>query len=270
VSAQTRSEVRSLLERHGIRSVKTLGQHFLVDPNITRKIVSLAGVGAGDAVVEVGPGTGTLTLALADTGARVVAYEIDQALRPLLLEVLAHTGVELRMADITAVDLATELDPATSWTMVANLPYNVGTSVLLDALRRVPQITRFVVMVQTEVADRIVARPGSRTYGLPSVVTALHSRARLEFRVPPQVFLPPPNVGSAVVSIARSPASESAERAVGLAAAGFGQRRKMLRSSLAAVLDSPVATLEAAGIPPTSRAEELDAADWLRLAEAAR
>ena len=270
MSAQARSEVRSLLERHGIRPVRTLGQHFLVDPNITRKIVSLAGVGPGDAVIEVGPGTGTLTLALADAGARVVAYEIDRALQPLLEEVLAATDAELRMADITTVDLGAELDPGTPWTMVANLPYNVGTSVLLDALRWVPQITRFVVMVQTEVADRIVARPGSKTYGLPSVVTALHGRARLEFRVPPQVFLPPPNVGSAVVSIVRSPASEDAESAVELAAAGFGQRRKMLRSSLAGVLQTPVATLEAAGISPTSRAEELDAADWLRLAEAAR
>lgn len=258
--------MRELLARHGVRPVKSLGQHFLVDPNITRKIVTLSAVGPGDGVVEIGPGTGTLTSALAATGAEVVAYEIDRKLEPILAEVLAGASAEVRFRDIAAVDLGTELDPARRWTMVANLPYNVGTSVILDALRHAPQVARFVVMVQVEVAERLVATPGSKVYGLPSVVVGLHGRARLEFKVPPQVFLPAPNVGSAVVSIDRAPAATGSERAVGLAAAGFGQRRKMLRSSLRGALADPGEALASAGIPGSARAEELGVEDWLRLA----
>lgn len=270
MSAQARSDVRALLDRHGIHPAKHLGQHFLVDPNITRKIVSLARLGPDDAVVEIGPGTGTLTTELAATGATVVAYEIDRTLEPVLHEVLSGTQVDLRFADASRVDLTDELDPARKWSMVANLPYNVGTPIVLDALRRVPQIVRFVVMVQVEVGDRLVAHPGSGAYGLPSVVVGIHGRGRVEFKVPPQVFLPPPNVGSAVVVIDRHPAPAGAERAVELAAAGFGQRRKMLRSSLASVLSTPTEVLVAAGIAPTARAEELDADTWLRLAVADR
>ena len=269
MSAQARSDVRALLDRHGIHPAKHLGQHFLVDPNITRKIVTLAGIGPDDAVVEIGPGTGTLTAELAATGATVVAYEIDHALEPVLREVLAGTDVEVRYADAARADLAADLDPDRDWTMVANLPYNVGTPIVLDALRRVRQIVRFVVMVQVEVGDRMVARPGSPSYGLPSVVVGIHGQGRVEFKVPPQVFLPPPTVGSAVVVIDRRPTPDGAERAIELAAAGFGQRRKMLRSSLASVLDSPQEVLVAAGVAPTARAEELDADTWLRLAVAA-
>ena len=269
MSAQARSAVRELLERHGVRPVRSLGQHFLVDPNITRKIVSLADLRPGDAVVEVGPGTGTLTLALLEVGASVVAYEIDRKLQPILDEVLAGRAAEVRYDDVATVDLGAALDPDTQWSMVANLPYNVGTSVVLDALRHAPQICRFVVMVQLEVAERLVAVPGTRAYGIPSVVVGIHGNARIAFRVPPQVFLPPPNVGSAVVVIERRPAHPASERAITLAAAGFGQRRKMLRSSLAAAVPEPTALLEAAGVSPAARAEELGVADWIRLAEAA-
>ena len=269
MSAQARSEVRELLDRHGVQPVRSLGQHFLVDPNITRKIVGLAGVRPRDAVIEVGPGTGTLTLALTEAGADVIAYEIDRKLEPILTEVLTGTHAEVRYRDVATADLAAELDPARPWAMIANLPYNVGTSVVLDALRHVRQIGRFVVMVQHEVAERMVALPGSRTYGLPSVVVGLHGRARIEFKVPPQVFLPPPNVGSAVVSIDRVPAHPMSERAIALAGAGFGQRRKMLRSSLAAVLEHPDDTLREAGISPGARAEQLGVSDWVRLAEVA-
>lgn len=269
MSAQARSEVRDLLDRHGIRPAKALGQHFLVDPNITRKIVNLAEIEPGDAVVEIGPGTGTLTLALCDAGAEVVAYEVDRQLGPLLAEVLNPDSTELRFADIGDVDLGTALDRERTWTMVANLPYNVGTSAVLDALRHAPQIRRFVIMVQLEVAERLIARPGSKTFGLPSVVVGIFGRARLAFKVPPQVFLPPPRVGSAVVTIDRIAPPPHAPRAVELAAAGFGQRRKMLRSSLASVLATPEEPLSAAGIAATARAEELEVADWLRLAEVA-
>lgn len=265
MSAQARSEVRDLLARHSIRPTKARGQHFLVDPNITRKIVATAELAAGESVVEVGAGTGTLTSTLAEAGHRVVAYEIDRGLEPLLTEVLAGLDVDLRFADAARVDWGSDLDQGT-WVMVANLPYNVGTSIVLDALRGAPDIVRFVVMVQLEVAQRFVAAPGTDAYGLPSVVVGLHGSARLEFTVPPQVFLPPPNVGSAVVRIDRHDAPDGSERAIALAAAGFGQRRKMLRRSLAALLDDPGSVIESAGLDPTARAEDLDPGSWLALA----
>jgi 16S rRNA (adenine1518-N6/adenine1519-N6)-dimethyltransferase len=265
MTAQSRSEIAALLSRHDIAPSHRLGQHFLADANITRKIVDLAGVGAGDRVIEVGAGTGTLTRALAATKASVVAYEVDTALRPLLEEVTAGLEVELRFVDVMTVDLARGLD-GRPWTMVANLPYNVGTPLLLDALREAPQVERFVIMVQREVAERLVADPGGKEYGLPSVVAGIHSRRKLSFRVPPQVFYPAPNVESAVVVLDRVPAPEAAERAIQIASAGFQQRRKMLRRSLAGVFEDPIATLERAEIDPTARAEDLTPADYVRLA----
>lgn len=266
MTAQTRSEIAAMLERHGLAPIHRLGQHFLADANITRKIVSLAGVSPGTKVVEVGAGTGTLTRALAASGAQVVAYEVDEGLRPVLAEVTSGLDVDVRFADVTNVDFGSALD-GVGWAMVANLPYNVGTPVVLEALRHAPNIERFVVMVQREVAERFVAHPGSPEYGLPSVVAGIHSEAAVVFTVPPQVFYPPPRVESAVVTMSRVPAPHGAERAIELARAGFGQRRKMLRRSLAAVLDDPIVSLEAAGIPPTSRAEDLRPAEYLRLAE---
>ncbi|MDH4306309.1 MAG: 16S rRNA (adenine(1518)-N(6)/adenine(1519)-N(6))-dimethyltransferase, partial [Acidimicrobiia bacterium] len=148
--AQTRTQVRALLERHGLKPRKSLGQHFLADPNITEKIVATASITSGDNVVEVGAGTGTLTAALASRAARVVSYEVDRSLEPLLIEVLKpHPNVDLRFEDVTSVDLGAELGPG-SWKLVANLPYNVGTGLVLDVLRHTPQIGLMVVMVQTE------------------------------------------------------------------------------------------------------------------------
>jgi 16S rRNA (adenine1518-N6/adenine1519-N6)-dimethyltransferase len=265
MTAQSRSEITGLLREHGVAPSRRLGQHFLADPNITRKIVGLAAVGPGEHVVEVGAGTGSLTRALAATGAHVVAYEIDAGLLPVLEEVTQGLDVELRFLDVTTVDLAADLHGG-RWTMVANLPYNVGTPLLLDALRRVEQIERFVVMVQREVAERLVADPGSGQYGIPSVVAGIHARSRLAFRVPPQVFYPPPKVESAVVVLDRAPAPEGAERAIEIAGVAFNQRRKMLRRSLSTFFEDPVAVLEAAGIDPTARAEDLSSADYLSLA----
>lgn len=265
MSAQTRTEISRLLEKHGLKPVHKLGQNFLADANVTRKIVKTAGVGSGDRVVEVGAGTGTLTTALAATGAHVVAYEIDERLRPILESVTAGLSVDLRFADISGVDLANALE-GDRWTMVANLPYNVGTNVVMEALRHVFQIKRFVVMVQREVAERLVASPGTSEYGIPSVVTQIHSDAELVFRVPSQVFFPAPNVESAVVAMERRPAPDEAERAIELARAGFGQRRKMLRRSLAVLLEDPVAVLVGASVDPTSRAEQLSPDDYVRLA----
>jgi 16S rRNA (adenine1518-N6/adenine1519-N6)-dimethyltransferase len=265
MTAQTRSEIAALLERHGLAPIRRLGQHFLADANITRKIVALAELSPQARVVEVGAGTGTLTRALAAAGSHVVAYEIDQGLRPVLAEVTAGFDVDLRFADVAKVDFGSVLD-GDGWAMVANLPYNVGTPVVLDALRHAPNIGRFVVMVQREVAQRFVARPGMGDYGLPSVVAGIHSDSEIVFTVPPQVFYPPPRVESAVVAMRRVPAPVGSDRAIELARAGFGQRRKMLRRSLLSMLDDPVASLDESGIPPTSRAEDLTPEDYLRLA----
>jgi len=253
-----------LLERHDLKPRKSLGQHFLIDPNTTRRIVEASGVAAGDLVVEVGAGVGTLTRSLAMAGAVVTAYEIDERLRPLLDETLEGFDIDLRFEDVArgGIDLV-----GGPWTMVANLPYNVGTPLLLDALTGVPQVTRFVVMLQREAVDRLTARPGTKAYGLPSVVVGLHGAADMVFRVPPTVFLPRPEVESAVAVIDRFEPHALAPAAIRLAAAGFGQRRKMLRRSLSGVVDDPVSRLEDAGIDPTSRAEELSPGDYLRIAE---
>ncbi len=263
---QGRGEIRARLEAHGIRPTKKLGQNFLADPNLVDRIVRTAAIGAGDQVIEVGAGTGTLTKALADAGARVVAFEIDRRLEPVLREALIGTDVDLRIGDITKVDLAAELGSG-PWVMVANLPYNVGTPLLLDALRFVPSVERFVVMVQREVADRLTATPGGRVYGLPSIVVALNAVARVAFTVPPEVFFPAPDIESAVVELVRRPAPPAAERAIELATVAFQQRRKMLRRSLVGALADPEAALAAAAIPATARPEDTDVAAFVRLAE---
>ncbi|MDX1469596.1 MAG: 16S rRNA (adenine(1518)-N(6)/adenine(1519)-N(6))-dimethyltransferase RsmA [Acidimicrobiia bacterium] len=267
MSAQTRSEIVDLLERHGLTPVHRLGQHFLADGNVTRKIVAVANVKEGSKVVEIGAGTGTLTKALAQAGARVVAYEVDLGLRPVLEEETRGMDVTLRFTDVASVDLELDLDDE-GWSMVSNLPYNVGTPVLLTALRTAPSIVRFVVMVQKEVAHRLTASVGDEAYGVPSVIAALYTSASIAFTVPPQVFYPQPNVESSVVVMERVTEPVGAEKAVELARAGFGQRRKMLRRSLSTVVDDPSELLESVGIDPTSRAEDLTHEDFLRLAGA--
>ena len=265
MSPQTRTEIAALLDAHGLSPTHRLGQNFLADANITRKIVNTAGVGPGSSVVEVGAGTGTLTRALIDTGARVIAYEIDRRLEPVLSEVIAGRNVDIRYEDAGKVAFGQELDSG-PWVMVANLPYNVGTPLVMEALRAAPQIERFVVMVQMEVAERFAADVGSTAYGLPSVIAGIHSETRIAFRVAPQVFFPQPNVESAVVVLDRKPAPEHAEEAIDLARAGFGQRRKMLRRSLQSMIDSPGELLAAAGFDETLRAEDLSPDDYVTLA----
>lgn len=267
VRPQRRSEIRDLLARHEVRPRKSKGQHFLADPNIVERIVRLAAVEQGDLVIEIGPGTGTLTRGLAAVGASVVAYEIDEGLRPLLAESLAGLGnVEVRFADALRADLDTELTGG-PWTMVANLPYNVATPLIVESLRNAPAIERFIVMVQKEVAERLVARSGAPAYGLPSVSVALRATAERAFDIGPQVFIPRPDVESSVVVIERKPAPPAADQADALAAAAFNQRRKMLRRSLATVLTDAASVLKRAGIDPKARAEELGPDDYLRLAE---
>jgi len=263
---QGRAEIKALLAEFELRPQRRLGQHFLADPNVVERIVLEAAIEPGDRVVEVGPGTGTLTRALAAAGAAVVAFEVDRALRPLLEQVTAGGDVTLRFEDALAADWAGEFDIG-SWKMVANLPYNVGTPLLMDAVRSAFGIHRFVVMVQREVAARLVAEPGSRRYGLPSVVAQLHTNPRIAFRVSPAVFIPPPEVESAVVVMERIRSHPLAEAAARIASTAFQQRRKMLRGSLAGIVDRP--GFEAAEISPSARPEELSAADFLRLAEIA-
>ncbi len=266
---QGRAGVRSLLDEYGIRPNQAYGQNFLADPNVIQRIVRLANLDPGSNVVEIGGGTGALTVGLAATGAHVVVYEIDSG----LVRVLRHTvgaleNVEIRHTDAGDVDLGRDLGPGT-WSFVSNLPYNVGTGIVLDALRFAPNIDRFVMLVQREVAERLLADPGSRIYGIPSIVTALHASGSIAFAVAPTVFYPAPSVSSAVVALARHPAPAAAERAVEVATAAFGQRRKMLRRSLARVISDPSGTLERCGIDPTSRAEDLDPDAFLLIAEEA-
>jgi len=264
--AQGRSEIKALLEAHGLRPRRSLGQNFLADPNLVDRIVRTAGIGPGDRVIEIGAGTGTLTTALAAAGASVVAYEVDHKLIPILEEVLAGTGVELRCIDATKADLAADLGYG-PWTMVANLPYNVGTPLVLDVLRNVPAVHRLIVMVQREVADRFAAGPGSRAYGVPSVVVSLHTHTEIAFTVPPSVFYPAPEVDSAVLFMERIAPSPRSEAAIDLAGIVFRQRRKMLRRSLSDICDDAAAILHEAGIDATARPEDLEPASFLRLAE---
>ncbi|MBA2337198.1 MAG: ribosomal RNA small subunit methyltransferase A [Acidimicrobiia bacterium] len=267
-AAQGRGEIGALLARHGHRPNKRLGQHFLADPNLVARIVTAAEVGPGDLVVEVGSGTGTLTRALAGTGAEVIGFEIDRHLEPVLAEALAGVPADIRFADATPAAVAAAVGQRDA-VLVANLPYATGTTLLLDVLQRVPRVVRMVVMVQREVADRLAAPWGSRTYGLPSVVASLRSTVTPLFRVAPTVFVPPPAVESALVELRRiesHPLVASAER---LAAVAFAGRRKMLRRSLAGFLDDPEAVLRAAGIDPTARPEAIAPEQFLALAEAA-
>jgi 16S rRNA (adenine1518-N6/adenine1519-N6)-dimethyltransferase len=256
-----------LLDHHQIRPSRALGQNFVADPNTVRRIARLAGVGPGDAVVEIGAGLGSLTLALAETGAAVTAVEIDRYLLPALREVAAPAGVKVVEGDALRLDWD-ELLASRPHVLVANLPYNVATTLVLDLLAKVPQITRMLVMVQREVGERLAAGPGDAGYGIPSVKRAWWADARVVGTVPPAVFVPRPRVESALVALSRHvPTAADPTATFALVDAGFGQRRKMLRSALAGRV-APEA-FAAAGIEPTARAEELDVADWLRLAEAA-
>jgi 16S rRNA (adenine1518-N6/adenine1519-N6)-dimethyltransferase len=264
---QGKRRVQELLARYDLVPRRAFGQHFLADPNLISKMVGLASAESGSLVVEVGAGTGSLTRALGEAGFRVVAYEVDERLRPLLDEVLEGLpGVEVRYDDALAA-LPGELGPG-PWTMIANLPYNVGTPLVMKVLTEGSNIDRMIVMVQREVADRMLARRGTRTYGIPSVVTSLHAEARREFTVGPQVFVPAPQVESAVVSLQRKPSSPYAARAVEIAAAAFNQRRKMVRRSLDGIVASLGQVLEDAGIPGEARAEQLSPEDFLHIAEA--
>lgn len=266
-----RAELVALLGRHGLSPSRALGQNFLADPNTAERIVRLSGVAPGDRVVEVGAGLGSLTVALARSGARVLALELDRRLVPLLEEITASHGVRVVQGDAMSCDWD-ELLGAEPWRLVANLPYNIAAPLLLDLLAKVPAIEKMFVMVQREVAERLAADPGSAAYGAVSLRRAYFATARLAGVVPASVFLPRPRVESALlelVRLAEPPVSREVasfgeiDRLVSL---GFAVRRKMLRRSLAPLVGEE--TFARAGVDSARRPEELSLPEWGRLAAA--
>ena len=271
------SDIRALAERLQLRPTKSRGQNFVVDANTVRRIVRAAGLFPGDVVVEVGPGLGSLTLALLDAVQRVVAIEID----PLLAGQLPATVAERRpdLADRLEVVLADamqvrELPGPPPTALVANLPYNVSVPVLLHLLERVPTLRSGLVMVQAEVAERLAAGPGSKIYGVPSVKAAWYAEVRRAGNVSRSVFWPVPGVDSGLVHLQRRdpPASQAGRAAVfACVDAAFAQRRKTLRAALAGWAGSAQAAeqvLRSAGIDPGARGEVLDVQAFTALADA--
>lgn len=268
------ASAREILEGVGVRPSKGLGQNFVVDPNLVGRIARVAAVGPGDQVLEIGPGLGALTNALFATGAFVTAVEIDHRLVVHLRATLPD-AIRIVEADALEVDfeaLYSELGavPPGGVVLVANLPYNVATPVVMRVLEEVPIISRMLVMVQKEVADRFVARPGGKIYGAVSARIAYFAAASIESLIPPEVFFPQPKVTSALVEFRRleepavDPADADYDEIVALIRRGFATRRKMLRRSLAGLVSGEA--FAAAGVAPTARAEELDITEWGKLA----
>jgi 16S rRNA (adenine1518-N6/adenine1519-N6)-dimethyltransferase len=267
------AEIRALAADLGVRPTKTLGQNFLHDPNTIRRIVRTAALAPGERVLEVGPGLGSLTLGLLEAGHPVTAVEIDPVLAAALpatvaqrfpagtLEVVA--GDALRVSDV----------PGSPTALVANLPYNVAVPVVLHLLETRPELRSALVMVQSEVAERLAAGPGSKAYGVPSVKAAWYAATSRAGAVPRAVFWPVPNVDSGLVRLVRRdpPATTATRRAVfAVVDAAFAQRRKTLRAALAGWAGSPVAAeqaLRAAGVDPSARGETLDVTAFARIAE---
>ncbi|MGQ7297639.1 16S rRNA (adenine(1518)-N(6)/adenine(1519)-N(6))-dimethyltransferase RsmA [Quadrisphaera sp. KR29] len=288
------ADVRALAGRLGVRPTKQLGQNFVHDAGTVRRIAARAGVQPGDVVLEVGPGLGSLTLALLAAGARVVVVEIDERLaaelpatvagrRPDLAAdpdggLAAHLQVvradALEVTELPSLAGRAGAAAGAPTRLVANLPYNVAVPVILTLLARFPALREVLVMVQTEVAERLAAGPGSKAYGVPSVKAAWYAEASMAGAVGRQVFWPVPNVDSALVRLVRrDPPTTAASREEVFAAvdAAFGQRRKTLRAALAGWAGSPARAEEvcrAAGVDPGLRGERLDVAAFARLAEA--
>jgi 16S rRNA (adenine1518-N6/adenine1519-N6)-dimethyltransferase len=279
VGLLTPSDVREIAGRLGVRPSKRLGQNFVIEPGTVRRIAALASLRPGDVVLEVGPGLGSLTLALLEAGpAGVIAVEVDPTLAGELPRTVASRapGLAGRLTVIRgdALDLGERDLPATPSALVANLPYNVAVPVLLHLLAAVPSLQRGLVMVQAEVADRMCASPGSRVYGAPSVKLAWYAAARPAGTVPRTVFWPVPNVDSRLVAFTRRdppPTPASREEVFAVVDAAFGQRRKTLRAALAGWAGPPGEAerlLRAAGIDPGARGESLSVAEFARLAAA--
>jgi 16S rRNA (adenine1518-N6/adenine1519-N6)-dimethyltransferase len=264
--------LRDELEAHGLWANKGLGQHFLLDLNITRRIAKTAGDLAGKQVIEVGPGPGGLTRALLETGAHVTAIEKDTRFLPLLEPLIAWSEGRLTIVqgDALQVDQAALVSGASA-AIISNLPYNVGTPLLVNWLKAGAWRGDMTLMFQKEVAQRIVAKPGSDAYGRLAVLAQARCDCRLEFTVPARAFTPPPKIASAIVTLRDRadpyPHLDALER---VTAAAFGQRRKMLRSALRALTPDAEALLNEARLEPTARAEEIDRAGFRALADAWR
>ncbi len=266
----SRTKIHELLDRHGLAPSRALGQNFLCDGGMIDKIVRLSEVTAGSPVIEIGPGLGSLTLGLCGTGAEVTAIEVDRYLVPPLREVVGHFEVDGRLRIINEDARQLDWDSVLGerdWSVVANLPYNISTPLILDLLHQQPRLTRWLVMVQREAGERLVAGPGSKTYGIPSVLLAYWAEARIVGSVGAELFHPRPKVESVLVRIDRA-AGPRVDAEFGqlaeLVRTGFGQRRKMLRRSLSGLV--PADRMEAAGVDPTARPEELTIEQWAALA----
>jgi 16S rRNA (adenine1518-N6/adenine1519-N6)-dimethyltransferase len=268
------AEIRDLAALLDLQPTKKLGQNFVVDGNTVRKIVRASGIAQGEHVVEVGPGLGSLTLGLLEAGARVTAIEIDRRLAEQLPRTVdtmqPGAPLEVIAADALRIDGVAREPTA----LVANLPYNVSVPVLLHLLHVVPSLTSALVMVQAEVGHRLAAGPGSRVYGSPSVKAAWYGDWSIAGTISRQVFWPVPNVDSVLVGFRRGelPGTDAERRATfALVDAAFGQRRKMLRQALADAMGGSAAAsavLEAAGVDPTLRGEQLTVGDFLAVVRA--
>lgn len=263
-------DITELLTQHGLAPRRAFGQNFVSDPNTVRRIARMANVGPHDHVVEIGAGLGSLTLALAETEARITAIEIDHGIAPVLRDVVKDLpNVSVVVGDALELDWNEIIPPGSKAVVVANLPYNVATPLVADLLDAIPQISRFVVMVQKEVALRLASSVGSSDYGAISVKVAYWATARVLGDVPPSVFIPRPKVTSSIIEITRreTPAVGphiAPQQLFKVIRTGFGQRRKMLRRSLAAIATPENFAL--AGVSPEARPEELDVHQWGRLA----
>lgn len=260
--------LREELEAHGLWANKRLGQHFLLDLNITRRIARTAGDLVGQTVIEVGPGPGGLTRALLEAGARVIAIEKDERFLPLLEPLIDWSDGKLNIVPGDALKVDQEALAGGGAKIISNLPYNVGTELLVRWLKAGPWRRDMTLMFQKEVAQRIVAKAGSDAYGRLAVLAQARCNTKLEFTVPPRAFTPPPKVASAIVHLTdRDDAYPHLDALERVSAAAFGQRRKMLRSALRSLTADPEPLLRAAGLEPTARAEEIDQMGFRRLAD---
>ena len=266
-----KSDLKDMMEKHDLRPSKSLGQNFVVDPNTILKIIRAANIEKGEQILEIGPGLGSLTSQLSATS-KVVAIELDRYLVPALEEVLSHFGkrenVEIVQEDAMKIDWKEFFAQRQGvWKMVANLPYNIATPLLVTLLENAPEIQAIYVMVQLEVGERFAASPKSKAYGIPSVKAQYWAETKVLGKVSPNVFLPVPKVDSAILQIIRKPSPPEVNYAnfSRLIQTAFQHRRKMIRKSLNTLV--PLANFSIAEVSPQARPEELSVTDWVKLAK---
>ena len=266
-----KSDLKDMMEKHDLRPSKSLGQNFVVDPNTILKIIRAANIEKGEQILEIGPGLGSLTSQLSATS-KVVAIELDRYLVPALEEVLDHFGkrenVEIVQEDAMKIDWQEFFAQRQGvWKMVANLPYNIATPLLVTLLENAPEIQAIYVMVQLEVGERFAASPRSKAYGIPSVKAQYWAETKVLGKVSPNVFLPVPKVDSAILQIIRksSPPEVNYANFSRLIQTAFQHRRKMIRKSLNTLV--PLANFSIAEVSPEARPEELSVTDWVKLAK---